>query len=213
MLINRQLVALKRGQLVFGRKSYAIKTGVSENTIRTFLKLLKESNMINQQIFNKYSIITIINYDIYQQTDQQKTVTPPEDRQQTASKPPQLRNKEVKEVKEIKKKTIAQSQASFTLDNKQTNIFITLPLNDKTDFEVDLNYINELTELYPAIDVKQEFRNMKGWCMGNTGRLKTRNGIKRFINTWLSKEQNKGYNKPKPADDNKPLMEPFPRDK
>ena len=70
------------------------------------------------------------------------------------------------------------------------NIFITLSLNDNSEFEVSENFLNELKPLYPIVDVEQEFRNMKGWLLGNPKKRKTRTGIKRFITNWLSNKQN-----------------------
>lgn len=76
----------------------------------------------------------------------------------------------------------------------EEKIFIELILNDKSYFEVSYDLVNEYQELYPAVDVKQQLRNMKGWCDANPTNRKTRTGIKRFINSWLSKEQNRGGN-------------------
>ena len=70
------------------------------------------------------------------------------------------------------------------------NIFITLSLNDNSEFEVTESFLNELKPLYPMVDVEQEFRNMKGWLLGNTKKRKKRTGIKRFITNWLSNKQN-----------------------
>lgn len=70
------------------------------------------------------------------------------------------------------------------------NIFITLSLNDNSEFEVTESFLNELKPLYPMVDVEQEFRNMKGWLLGNPKKRKTRTGIKRFITNWLSNKQN-----------------------
>jgi hypothetical protein len=67
----------------------------------------------------------------------------------------------------------------------------TLPLNDGTDWEVYSTFADELQPLYPAVDVRQELRAMKGWLIGNPDNRKTKKGIKRFITTWLGKEQNK----------------------
>ena len=67
-------------------------------------------------------------------------------------------------------------------------------LNDKTEYEVTEEAVKEYQELYPAVDVKQQFRSMKGWCDSNPTNRKTRSGIKRFINSWLSREQNRGGN-------------------
>ena len=66
---------------------------------------------------------------------------------------------------------------------------ITLTLNDKTEYEI--YKIDEWKELYPGIDVMQQLRNMKGWLNANPKQRKTESGILRFINGWLSKEQNR----------------------
>ena len=34
---------------------------------------------------------------------------------------------------------------------------------------------------------------MKGWCDSNPTKRKTRRGIKRFVNAWLSKEQDRNH--------------------
>lgn len=67
----------------------------------------------------------------------------------------------------------------------------TLPLNDGTDYEITEDAVTEWSELYPAVDVKQQLRNMKGWFFGNPKNRKTRSGINRTIHNWLKTEQNK----------------------
>ena len=100
-LFNGKLVTLKRGQLVFGRKVYADRLGMNENTIRKVLKLLISDGMIHQQTTNKYSIITITCYDKYQDS----TSKTPATHQQSTSKAPHLKNyKNDKNGKNINKR-------------------------------------------------------------------------------------------------------------
>lgn len=68
---------------------------------------------------------------------------------------------------------------------------ISLPLNDGSEFPVCQDMISEFSCLYPAVDVMQELRNMRGWLLNNPKNRKTRSGIRRFINSWLSREQDK----------------------
>ena len=68
---------------------------------------------------------------------------------------------------------------------------ITLTLNDKTEYPIYQSMIDEWIDLYPNVDVMQELRNMKGWCTSNPTKRKTKRGILRFINGWLSREQDK----------------------
>ena len=69
------------GQLVFGRKEFSKRTGISEQSIRTSIKRLKSTNEITIKSTNKYSVISINNWsryqDINQQTNQQLTSNQP----------------------------------------------------------------------------------------------------------------------------------------
>lgn len=78
---------------------------------------------------------------------------------------------------------------------------ISLPLNDGTFFDVSENDRAKWSQLYPNVDVLQQLRNMAGWCDANPAKRKTRGGIKRFITSWLAKEQDKGGKAPQ----NKPF--------
>jgi hypothetical protein len=67
---------------------------------------------------------------------------------------------------------------------------ILFPLNDHTDYGVMAEEVLEWCGLYPAIDVRQQLRNMRGWLLSHPQNRKTRNGIPRFVTAWLAKEQN-----------------------
>lgn len=71
----------------------------------------------------------------------------------------------------------------------------TLPLVDKTSFAVTEAQFNKWAEMYPAVDVLQELRKMDGWLESNPKKRKTKNGIMRFINGWLAREQDRGGNR------------------
>lgn len=69
---------------------------------------------------------------------------------------------------------------------------ITLTLNDKSQYPIYSEQIDEWSKLYPAVDVHQQLRNMKGWLDSNPTKRKTKSGILSFITRWLSKEQDSG---------------------
>lgn len=75
-----------------------------------------------------------------------------------------------------------------------------LPLVDGTDFEISVEMVAELSGLYPAVDVAQQLRSMRGWLLANPKNRKTKAGIMRFVNSWLSREQNSA----RPAANRKP---------
>ncbi len=69
---------------------------------------------------------------------------------------------------------------------------IELILNDKSLFSVTKAQIDEWSELYPAVDVMQALRKMKGWLEANPKKRKTKRGILHFIVNWLSSDQDRG---------------------
>lgn len=69
---------------------------------------------------------------------------------------------------------------------------ISIPLNDGSEWPVTAEMISEWSSLYPAVDVMQELRNMRGWSLENPTRRKTKTGVRRFIGSWLRGEQDKG---------------------
>lgn len=77
----------------------------------------------------------------------------------------------------------------------QEPVFIKMPLIDKTEFDVTESMVNDFKEAYPAVDVEQQLRNMRQWCLSNPKSKKTRSGCMRFINNWLMKDQNRGGNR------------------
>ena len=46
-------------------------------------------------------------------------------------------------------------------------------------------------QLYPSVDIRKELRKMLGWLEANPTRQKTAKDIKRFVASWLAKEQDK----------------------
>lgn len=70
-------------------------------------------------------------------------------------------------------------------------VVISITLNDKSEYPITEADVAQWKELYQAVDIMQELRKMKGWADANPSKRKTKGGIKRFINAWLAKEQDK----------------------
>ena len=71
-----------------------------------------------------------------------------------------------------------------------------IPLVGDDEHPVTESDLAEYERLYPAVDVRQEIRSMRGWSLANPKRRKKPNGAKRFITNWLTDKQNKGGNTP-----------------
>lgn len=68
---------------------------------------------------------------------------------------------------------------------------IEIVLNDGSNYQVSETDYAYYMQLYPAVDIMSELRKMAGWCYSNAKNRKTRRGIQRFINSWLSREQDR----------------------
>lgn len=96
-----------RGQFITSPDKIAQATGLTYQCVRTVLTKLISTNEINKQTTNKYTIITICNYDSYQcteiETNKQTNKQTP-NKQQTTNKQLTTSKKleEIKEEKELK---------------------------------------------------------------------------------------------------------------
>lgn len=100
----------------------------------------------------------------------------------------------------------SKTELKVEIEPAQADVFIKLPLINRDDYLVTKEYVKELKKLYPAVDVEQALRNMRGWLDSNPRNRKTPRGIKRFITGWISREQDKAprvQDKPKPVSQNR----------
>jgi hypothetical protein len=145
-------VNIKRGQILTGLNSLNEKTGISIRTIRTCLDRLQNTKEIDRQTTNKYSLITICNYESYQcnglSSDKQSDKRVTSNRQATDKQP--TTNNNNKEEKEL----------------KNENNIIPPPLNLIIEFckernsKIDPNYFFDYNE---ARGWKINGKQMKDW--------------------------------------------------
>lgn len=84
-IIGLQIIHLLPGQFIFGRAKAAEETGLSEREIRTILAFLIKTGNLTSKTTNKFSVITIVNWHIYQSDE---TKNDQQNDQQRANKGP-----------------------------------------------------------------------------------------------------------------------------
>ena len=94
VFMNSNIIEVKRGQLLTGRKKLSAETGINESKIQRLLKTFEKCHMIEQRTNNANRLISILNYDSYQVSEQ------PVNNERTTSEHKQ-------ECKELKNNTIA----------------------------------------------------------------------------------------------------------
>lgn len=80
-IVGRQMVHLKPGQFIYGRKMASRELGYPESTTRDVMDLLKRMGNIDIKSTNKYSVVTICQWELYQSKDEKS------DNRQTAETP------------------------------------------------------------------------------------------------------------------------------
>lgn len=104
---------------------------------------------------------------------------------------PEIRDKSIENRDKKNINTFARSSGEQTSEPEAD--VAALILNDGSEWRPTEALFAEYVRLYPNVDVKQQFNEMRGWCLSSPHKRKTRRGITRFVNSWLSREQDKGY--------------------
>ncbi len=100
--IGRQKVKLEPGQFIFGRHAAARELNMKSSTAWDYIKLLEKHQNTNIKSNNKFSIITVNNWELWQgeiENLDNKPDNKPDNKSTT--NPTQTRTKESKEVKKI----------------------------------------------------------------------------------------------------------------
>ncbi len=177
---------------IFNKKlfeQYGILT--SRGIQKRYLEACARRKEVN--IFKEYCLIDPKNYKnlVFEYINPVIVDINPDKCNTVSAETPQSKVKESKE-----KKNINNMHGAINTPCQQPAI-ITLILNDKSEYPIAQSQIDEWKDLYPAVDVLQQLKNMKGWLIANPTKRKTRRGILRFINSWLAREQDKGMQAPK----------------
>jgi hypothetical protein len=99
-LFNNKIEHLTAGQFIAGRKILSKETGIQESKVERILKCFETEHQIEQQSFNKFRIISILNWNEYQVNEQQNEQQV--NNQRTASEQPVNTNKKDNKYKKEK---------------------------------------------------------------------------------------------------------------
>ncbi len=67
-----------------------------------------------------------------------------------------------------------------------------MKLKSNQDWQPENTDVIAWQRAFPKVNVHQELAAMESWCDANPAKRKTKAGIKRFVNLWLTKAQNQG---------------------
>jgi hypothetical protein len=98
-------------------------------------------------------------------------------------------NQEQEQEQEQKQEQYITCEKPPEIEKTSTTV-IEIPLNTGPEFQISEKRLEQWQVLYPAVDVLQELRNIRGWNLANPTKRKTKSGILKHINSWLSRAQN-----------------------
>lgn len=153
-------VSVGRGQVVTGLHTLYEDTGISIQTIRTCINRLKSTGEITSKSTNKFSVITIVNYEEYQQQDLEST-------SKSTSKltnNQQATNKQLTTLKEVKKEKKYNKPSSLSDDEWMAQL--------------------KSNPSYKGIDIDIQRGRCQMWCVTNNKTFSRR----RLLN-WLNRSE------------------------
>lgn len=189
-MFNGSLIDIKRGQTLFGLEAFEAKSGISKKKLRRYLDMLEVEQMIGRQKTNKYSLISIINYDQYQIEGSQEA-----GQGQAEGKPRASQGQHRNNVKngENVENTDIKPGASNEASEPAIGLLPTNKYNTEGEqYPVTQSQIDDWQSVYPAVNVLQEVKKAKAWLQANPAKAKTYRGMAKFLNGWMSRQQDKG---------------------
>lgn len=172
---------------------FPLKSSVTEKNVKEILNKLSTVGLVILYEYEDKPYLQLATWDRHQQIRAKKSKYPaPDDScSHLISDDIKCPRNPIQSESNPNRESNSMPDALSASDRKSV---ITLILNDKTEFPIYQDQVDSWVQLYPAVDIMQELRNMKGWCENNPKKRKKKSGILRFVNGWLSREQNKGGN-------------------
>lgn len=190
-VLNGRIAVIERGEVLTSIRGLAEGSHTSERTVRTFLALAKQDDMIDVKSDTAATRVKILNYNKLQEVH-------PADRHTVDTRATHGRHTPdtIIRSKESKKGRREEEKNTYTgsIALSSGELIAELRQNDGGAFPIHAEQVERWKELYPAVDVIAELRKMMGWLDANPTKRKTRSGMMRFATNWLSKQQDKGGN-------------------
>jgi len=172
-IVGRQKIHLNRGQFLFGRNKAAQELDLSPTSVWDYMKFLEFDNSIVIKSTTKYSIVTIINWDFYQEK---------------STSEPTTKSAEKDTYKNVN--TIAHNASPRSEHIKPLQGAIVFSFESRQWEGISPQDKQAWVAAYPACDVDLELLKMGQWLLANP--QKRKKNYRRFITNWLNRTQDSG---------------------
>lgn len=131
--IGNEKVLLKRGQLLTSRNKLSEVVHVNENKIYRILKCFESERQIEQVKTKKYTVISVINYDIYQKNEQ-----------------------DIEQQMNNKRTTDEQQMNTNNNDNNVNNNILNNNIYNQQEYESGKEMVKKVDEFFDKLKKKRE---------------------------------------------------------
>lgn len=140
-LVGRRVVHLQKGQFVFGRKRASEELRLKESTVRDYVKLLEKLGTIDIKSDNKFSVITVVNWAIYQNDEE---ISDSKNDKKSTTNQHQMDNKSTSNQQQINTNKNVKNVENDKNEKNEKNVVV----ND--DFATIYNLYQENIEQIPS---------------------------------------------------------------
>jgi hypothetical protein len=165
--VGRQTITLEPGQFVFGRNASAEELKLKPSTAWDYMHLLESDSTINIKSNNKFSIVTVVNWELYQlaESNSDSKSDSKSDNKSTTNQQQIDTNKNVKNEKNVKKETVPKIKfAEFVsmTEDEHRKLIEKYGLKDTARMiEILDNYKGSKGKTY-----KSDYRAILNWVVG-----------------------------------------------
>lgn len=164
---------IKRGSLVSSFNNLSIETDLTVREVRTAISHLKTTSEVTSKSYSKYTVFTVVNYDLYQSSDKQNDIQVTSNRHSN-----DILTTTIEEVKKGSKKEEKNKEVKKVPNGTKESRFAP-PTPDEVN-----KYCSERNN---KIDAERfvDFYSSKGWMVGKN-KMKD---WKAAVRTWENKEK------------------------
>jgi len=161
----------------------------SDYRVRTFLKLLQSEEMISVDANSGKTLVTICNYDRYQNPERAENAAKTHtERKENALKTPV--HQDTSNTSSLRSDVCPEPENSAPASSSPS--VIDLPATQGQTVSITEADVAEWRDAFPAVDVPQQLRAMRQWLLANERNRKTVRGMRKFVVSWLSRDQDRG---------------------
>lgn len=189
-LFDGNVINIKRGSKLTSVRKLCERWGWSNSKIIKFLKLLQAEKMLTYTSDKKKTVITVVNYGLYQNENTVK-------RQRNATETPQKHtNNNINNINNIINAVTSDEQLNFIPEEKEDIIVMTPEESEyikvlesiegyPLDRKKDLDYFKTLQKRYPTLDLVQAIKQWQTYKLDKP--LKAKCNARSQINTSFGK--------------------------